>query len=61
MSIAREQADLQRAEAKRLFSRVLGLPVDTPSAAVDRIVDCIIGAALLEMVAVHEEVKERNG
>jgi hypothetical protein len=47
VSRAAEQAGIQRAEAKRLLGQFI---VD--QAVADRIVDCIIGAAMLEITAV---------
>jgi len=55
MSIAQEQADIQRAEAKRLFNSLFGWGEYITSDTVDRVVDCIIGAAILEMSAIHQE------
>jgi len=51
MSKAQEQAVIQRAEAKRLLKWALseGVTID-----VDRIIDCIIVAAILEMAAIQE-------
>jgi hypothetical protein len=50
-SIAQEQADIQRAKAKNLLNAALGF---TESGNVDSLVDCIISAALLEMVVLHD-------
>ena len=55
MSIAQEQADIQRAEAKRLLNSAFGRGENITSEAVDRAVDCIIGAALWEMSAIRRE------
>jgi len=55
MSIAQEQADIQRAEAKRLLNSAFGWGENIASEAVDRAVDCIIGAAILEISAIHQE------
>jgi hypothetical protein len=40
------QADIQRAEAKRLLNSVFA---DTQTETVNRVVDCIIDAAIMEM------------
>jgi len=56
MSKAQEQADIQRAEAKRLLQAAFGFSGDTTNKDIDRTVDCIIGAALLEMVSMYETV-----
>lgn len=42
MSIASQQAELQRAEAKALLGQGVA----------DRIIDCIVGAAMLEITAI---------
>lgn len=55
MSVAQEQADIQRAEAKRLLNSAFGWGENITSEAVDRAVDCIIGAAILEISAIHQE------
>lgn len=52
MSKSQETADAQRAEAKSLLCEELGLPGNIMSGAIDRAVDCIIGAAVLEAVMV---------
>lgn len=52
MSIAQEQADIQRAEAKRLLNSAFGWGENITSEAVDRAIDCIISAAMLEAVLV---------
>jgi len=61
MSKVQEQADIQRAEAKRLLCRVFetsALRAD----GIDRVVDCIISAALLEMSVLQSQaVKEVLG
>jgi hypothetical protein len=55
MSVVQEQADIQRAEAKRLLTSLFGWGEGIGSEAIDRAVDCIIGAAILEISAIHEE------
>jgi hypothetical protein len=52
MSKAQEQADAQRNEAKRMLCSAIGLPENIGSGAIDRAVDCIIGAAVLEAVII---------
>lgn len=54
MSIAQEQADIQRAEAKRLLRNRFGINDGESDGNVERIIDCIISAALLEMAAIQE-------
>lgn len=44
-----KSADDLRAEARLLLNRMFGLPEGVSSAAVDRIVDCIVGAAVFEI------------
>jgi predicted nucleic acid-binding protein len=56
MSEIEEQAQLQRDEAKRLLTALIykgGLPDKLSSLSVDRIVDCIISAAILEVTALY--------
>lgn len=55
MSEAQKQADIQRAEAKRLLNSAIGLLDGTASSTVDMAVDCIIGAALLEITSIYEQ------
>ena len=55
MSKAKEQADIQRAEAKRLLNSAFGWGENIASGAVDRAIDCIISAAMLEAVLVVNE------
>ncbi len=45
---ARASEDL-RAEAKQLLSSLLRIPEGTSSIAVERLIDCIIGATVLEV------------
>lgn len=52
MSKAQETLDAQRAEAKNMLCRCFGLRDDIMSGEIDRAVDCIIGAAVLEAVMV---------
>ncbi len=55
MSVAQEQADIQRAEAKRLLTSVFGWGEGISSATIDQAVDCIIAAAILELTAIHQQ------
>ena len=56
MSMIQEQADIQRAEAKRLLNLAFGWGENIASETVNRAVDCTIGAALLEITAtMHQE------
>lgn len=50
MSKAQEQADLLRAEANRLITRLLGIESGESNGQAERLVDCIISAAMLEAV-----------
>jgi hypothetical protein len=47
-----KQADIQRAEAKRLLRGMFGIKEGESNGTIERIVDCIVGAALLESVAI---------
>jgi hypothetical protein len=52
---------MQRVAAKKHLNAAFGLPENTESNTVNRAVDCIIGAALLEMVVMmHEAQKSQN-
>lgn len=55
MSKAQETADAQRAEAKNMLCRAAGIPEDIMSDAIDRAVDCIISAAVLEAVMIFRQ------
>lgn len=55
MSKAKEQANIQRAEAKQLLNAAFGWGENISNQAVDRAIDCIISAALLEIAAIQEE------
>ena len=48
MNEVKTQADIQRAEAKRLLRGMFGMTEGERNGTVERIVDCIVGAALLE-------------
>ena len=48
MNEASKQADIQRAEAKRLLRGMFGMTEGESNGTVERIVDCIVGAAILE-------------
>ena len=52
MSKAQEQADIQREEAKRLLNSAFEWGENITCEAVDRAIDCIISAAMLEAVLV---------
>ncbi len=48
MNEASKQADIQRAEAKKLLLGMFRVREGESNGTVERIVDCIIGAAILE-------------
>ena len=64
---AQDQADIQRAEAKRLLNSAFNFGENTTSLAVDRAIDCIISAAVLESMLVLKQglgeakLKDKNG
>ena len=59
MSIAQEQADIQREEAKRLLNVAFGLNENYRNSDIDRVIDCIISAAILEaMVIINQGMQE---
>jgi hypothetical protein len=55
MNIAQEQADIQRAEAKEIFQKLFKVHEGFINPDIDRAVDCIISAALLEAVIVMQK------
>jgi hypothetical protein len=48
-------AEAQREEAKKMLSSAVGLPANISSGTIDRAVDCIIGAAMLEITIIISE------
>lgn len=52
---AQAQADILRAEAKRLLNSAFNWGENITSTAVDRAIDCIISAALLESMLVIQQ------
>jgi len=50
-----EQSDKLRQEAKDILNKFFGMPENTSNQALDRIIDCIIGAAVLQVAATMEE------
>ena len=56
----KQEADKLRAEAKRLLSAMLGLPENIASEQVDRFVDCVISAAMLEIVDTMNRASDRQ-
>ena len=54
----KEQADLQRSEAKRLLNSAFGWGEGITADAVDRAVDCIVGAAMLEICIAQTEAMD---
>lgn len=55
MSKAREEADKLRHEAKEALNALLKIPEGYSSGAVERFVDCVIGAAVLEIAAIQQD------
>ena len=55
VSKAKQAADVLRQEAKQLIRRLVGFPEGGSNDPVDRIVDCIVGAAVLEVAAIQEQ------
>ena len=53
------EADKLRAEAKQHWNRLLGLPDNTSSGSVDRIIDCIISCAILEKVIIESKAWQK--
>ena len=57
---AKETADAERAMAKQLLNAAFGLPVDTHNNSIDRAIDCIINAAILEVTSgLSEALREQ--
>lgn len=55
MNKLQEQANIQRAEAKKLLLRHFRIRRDESNGEIERIVDCIVSAALLEVCAMQSE------
>ena len=55
MSKAQEAADAQRHEAKQLMRRLLWIAEGESNGMAERLVDCLISAAMLEAVLVVNE------
>ena len=60
MSIAQKQAEIQRAEAKRLINKAFKVEENTESELLNRLIDCIIGAAILEITAIYQEASQKE-
>lgn len=52
---AREAANAQRNEAKQILLRLFGISEGESNGAVERVVDCIIGAVVLESAMMLDE------
>ena len=59
MNNVQDAADAQRAEAKNMLCHAAGLSKGIMSDAIDRAVDCIIRAAVLEVCARHQEAAQK--
>ena len=53
--ILTEQSALQRAEASRLLMHMFDISTGESNGTVERIVECIVGAALCEVAAMMED------
>lgn len=53
--VMKEQAALQKSEAMQLMRRMFGIREGESNGIVERIVDCIIGAAILETTIIMTE------
>lgn len=51
MSASKQEADKLRSEASKLLCSMFKIPEGYSSGTVERIVDCIVGAAVLEVGA----------
>ena len=51
----KDLAEMNRKQAKLMLYSVVGLPRGFTSEGVDQVVDCIIGAAILEITAIQKE------
>ena len=60
MSEAQEEADKLRHEAKNRLNSLMKLPEGYSSEETERLVDCIIGAAVLEAVAIINQGLQEN-
>ena len=55
MNKAQEEADKLRSEAKRHLNALLKIPEGYSSGITERFVDCLIGAAVLELAALQHD------
>lgn len=55
MSSAQAKSDELRNEAKRILNSLLSIPEGYGNGQTDRLVDCVIGAAVLEVAAIQQE------
>ena len=54
----KKQSELLKAEAVRLLDRMFGIPEGHSNGTTDRIVDCIIGAAMMEISDIVKKTGE---
>lgn len=59
MNQAQQEADKLRQEAKQILNRLLQIPEGFSSGSAERFVDCLIGAAVLELAAIQSEAVKR--
>lgn len=55
MSEAKEESENLRREAKKALCGLLNIPEGTSNGLAERFVDCVIGAAILEIAAIQKE------
>lgn len=60
MSKVQEEADKLRHEAKKRLNSLMKLPEGYSSGETERLVDCIIGAAVLEVVAIINQERQEQ-
>lgn len=54
----KQQADINRHNAKVLFKKALNLPVQCDNEHIDAFVDAIIDCAMLECVSIQQSIHE---
>lgn len=60
MKTIQQNSEDMRHEAKTRLNRLMKIPEGYGSGEVERFVDCIIGAAILEMSYIYSEASKHN-
>ena len=59
-TLTEEKADALRQEAHQIIQAVFKTPPGFENQALNRLVDCMIGAAVLQAAALQEEIAQLN-